>query len=514
MGTLDGWMTLWRRVTLCAVAASIGTTLAAAGCKPQAPRAASTAPAATTGRTAPTQVDAPPEKAPPETPARQTPKPSATTFNEHVIPLAGRLVTPQRRDAAALPSGMIAPGDLNNDRMSDWVVLVDVIDSQGGTKRQIQAISGADHTTLWAIDAPVTWDRPDADGATAQSLVPEGLRSLQDINDDQVPDIFLFGAGERPGFGAISGKDGIVIGLNATPKNQLIQLVDVRIVTGDSHPDFVFATTLDDADGDENRGHMGFAVYNSTRFIRAVSYKKPFGRLSEGQTLLMGPIPDCNNDKISEILCYGVIPSSRMRTQAEPQFAIVDGQRLRRWVLTRTHEDPTRGPSFMTTPGVVVKDSFPDLIISTPADEGAAKPSQFGLYVMKKLNYEWLLQGDKPGADGARTDVQFGGPVVLTVDLDEDGIPDVATTIVDAAKPTTRKVVAISSSKGVVLKDVVAPVAESRFESRRDRIQLATVPSDANATSTRIGVSGYVTNAGDDAPAILLIDLIGTPKDD
>ncbi|MCA9225659.1 MAG: hypothetical protein KDA47_08605, partial [Planctomycetales bacterium] len=274
---------------------------------------------------APTPVEAPPEKTPAETPTPQSSKPSAMPFNEHVIPLAGKLVTPERRDAAALPSGMIALGDVNDDKASDWVVLVDVVNSQGETTRRIQAISGADHTTLWSIDAPIKWDRPEADGATAQSLLPDGLRPLQDINDDQVPDVFLFGAGERPGFGAVSGKDGIVIGLNETPKNQLIQLVDVRIVTGDSHPDFVFATTLEDADGDETRGHMGFAVYNSTRFIRTVSFKKPFGRLSEGQSLLMGPFPDCNNDKVSEILCYGVIPPSRMRSEPEPQFAIVDG---------------------------------------------------------------------------------------------------------------------------------------------------------------------------------------------
>ncbi|MCA9257343.1 MAG: hypothetical protein KDA33_16970, partial [Phycisphaerales bacterium] len=168
--------------------------------------------------------------------------------------------------------------------------------------------------------------------------------------------------------------------------------------------------------------------------------------------------------------------------------------------------------SFMATPGVVVKDSFPDLIISTPADEDAKKPSQFGLYVMKKLSYEWLLQGDKLASADAGTDAQFGGPVIVTADLDEDGIADVATTIVDAAKPATRKVVAISSAKGVVLMDFAAPVAEARFESRRDRIQVAAVPS--NAPATRIGVSGYITSAGEDAPAILLIDLAGKATDD
>lgn len=492
------------------VAALLLASIVSTGCeqkKSEAP--ASTNPSATT----PTSVEASPAQVAPLAPTAH-----ALGYKEFIIPLDGPLVVPPSRDAAAMPSGLIATGDLNGDKRTDLVVLISVTKADGPAVRRVVAFSGRDHASLWSIDAPLTWIPPNSKDETPESLVPSGLRTLPDINADGIPDIFVFGDGERPGFGAISGKDGSVLGLNPTPKDRLVQLVDVRNATDEIEAMFVFATWLTDEAEEAESRRLGFAMYSGKSFHRSVSFKKPFGRMGLRQTLLFGPFPDTNGDGVNEVLCYGVVPANRLATSDEPQFALVDGRRLKRWVLTQTREDPTLGPAFIAAPDIIFPDDFTDLVISSPADTTTQQPSRIGLYVLKQRSYRWELKGDafpvgedeEVGAAASPprgdTTVQFGAPVVVVPDLDGDRHRDIATTILDPAQAGSRRLVTISSADGQLIAMRELPEANLRIEPHHDRIQMTAFPRDADSDATQIAVSGFVSNAAGVFPVVILIE--------
>ncbi|MCB9854630.1 MAG: hypothetical protein H6818_03000 [Phycisphaerales bacterium] len=476
--------------------------------KTQAP--SSPEPPATTAPARPTTIDSSPEK-----PVSTTPSSKTIEFNEFIIPLDGPLVVPPSRDAAAMPSGLIAPGDLNGDKRTDLVALISMTNGDLPAVRRIVAISGADHAPLWSIDAPLFWTSPNSKDETPETLLPAGLRALPDINADGIPDVFVFGEGERPGFGALSGKDGAIIGLNSKPKDELIQLVDVRLPKEEVEAMFVFATRLKDDAEDAASQRLGFAIYSSKSFHRSVSFKKPFGRMSQRQTLLFGPFPDTNGDGVNEVLCYGVVPANRLAPSDEPQFALVDGQRIKRWVLTQTNEDPTKGPAFIAAPGVVFPDNFTDLVISSPADVTTEEPSRIGLYVLKQRSYRWELKGnapltseksdaESPPMSGA--DIQFGAPVVIVPDLDGDKHLDVATTILNSSRVDSRRLVTMSSEDGHVIAMRDLPDAKLRIEPRYDRVQMTAFQRDADSEAAQIAVSGFLSNGEIDIPVVILFD--------
>lgn len=440
-------------------------------------------------------------------------------FNAHVIPVDGNIVVPSNRDAAGMPAGFIAAGDLDYDKQNDLVILVEKAATANAESRRITAISGDDHSVIWSVDAPLRRKADPENKLPEAELVPGGLRPIPDINDDTIPDIFVFSAGVPMGFAAVSGRDGTLIGINPEPKSELVNLVDVREVDGDTHPDFVFATNA--IDEKDKLSRLGFAVFSSGSFRRVVSFSRPFGRLALRQTLLFGPFPDLNGDKISEILCYGVVPSTRLNPQDEPQFALVDGQRLKRWVLTRTEEDPTRGPAFIAAPGDIYPDGFVDLVISSPGDTAAGKPSQLGLYVMKRLKYDWVDRGDAFGAKGsddetgdvttAGMDVNFGAPVVAIPDQDGDTKPDVATTISDGTKHDERQLVLISSATGQLIRRVSLPDANASIDADRERVQMSAFSRNTTSGLNRIAVSGMINDGAAKRPAIILFDIAVAP---
>lgn len=445
-------------------------------------------------------------------------------YNEHVIPLHGSIVVPDRRDAAGMPSGLIVPGNLNFDKQPDLVVLLDDAGKDGTKRRRVVAISGADHSVLWSVDSPLQRAADEEKKEAAQELHVGGLRPLPDINADGTPDIFILGPGERPGMAALSGRNGDLIGINAKPKNRLIHLVDVREVTGDSHPDLIFATRLknDAKGGDPTR--IGFAVFSTDFFQRVVSLKRPFGRMSRQQTLLYGPFPDCDGDKIDEILCYGIVPANRITKHDEAQFSLVDGRHLKRWVLARTDVDPTIGPAFITSPGVIIPNQFADLpvqfadlVISTPADVESGRPSQIGCYVLKEKDYHWVLSGEdaanvEGGNENAATtsaaesrDVQFGAPLVVIPDLDDDSVRDVATTIIDPNAPDARRLVAVSSRKGRIIRSFESPAPNAHIEKQLKRVQMAVYATATGAT--RVAATGTFGDGNDRHSAIILYDV-------
>lgn len=471
---------------------------------------------AATGTTLPAGDDSSTAAPSAKSPATMEPA-AAPMFDAQLIALPGSIVVPASRDAAALPSGLIAPGDLNRDSSTDLVVLVDSEANVAAVTRQVVAYSGADHAILWSVDTPLATKKKIKGEETTERLKVSGLRCLPDVNDDDIPDIFVAGAGESPGFAVISGKDGSVIAMNASPKDKLIQLVDVREVTGDVHPDFIFATALEDASSDAGAERIGFAVYSGDHLQRAVSYRKPFGRMQSRQTLLYGPFPDSNGDKIDEILCYGVVPANRSRSD-EAQFALVDGRQLKRWVLTRTEEDPTQTKPFMTSPGVVVADNFADLVISTPVDAAEHLPSSLGFYVLKKLKYQWLLKGNSLTPDmwkalghanssNTNADIQFGAPVVAIDDMDSDSHRDIATTVLDPKRSTSRRLVTISSATGRFIQVIDSESAFAKIEPMRDRVQMTAFHSKSGAGRQRIAISGRVSDKSRNSPAILLFDV-------
>lgn len=494
--------------------ALIAVSLLASACDRRAETTPGEAPAnATTKKVttgAPDASNATDESADPGDRPTPAPSPTAFAYQPFVIPLNGEIVVPNRRDAAAMPAGLVAPGDVNRDEKTDLVVLIDASDVAGAATRRIVAMSGADHSILWSIDSPLRGKPDDKKDEPAPEIIAAGLRPLPDINDDTIPDVFVMGDGEHPGFAALSGKDGALIGINAQPKNALIQLVDIREATGDTYLDFIFATALENKSDAGEPERLGFAIYSSGNFRRAVSFKRPFGRMAKRQTLLFGPFPDSNQDDVPEILCYGVVPANRLNQEDEAQFALVDGKRLSRWVLTRTTADPTHGPSFIASPGIVIKDSFADIIISTPADASRGEPSGIGLYVMKRFGFEWQVRGNEaggPAAGEANAETKaslsgYGAPLVVVPDVNGDGISDIATTITIGAGDS-RELLLLSSANGQVLDRPEGP-ADTAIEPRHDRVQCVAYADGGEPSSTMIALTGRTTRDGRDHPAIIL----------
>lgn len=350
--------------------------------------------------------------------------------------------------------------------------------------------------------------------SNAGSLEPfaEIVRSLPDMNADGVPDIFVAGRGNPGGFAVLSGTDGGVLGVNATPKDEIDHLVDARDIDGDEKPDLVFAVRIHDDESDQPADRLCFAVYSGVHYKRVISFKKPFNRLGVRQALLFGGFPDTNADGVPEILCYGESAPFRDRPQ-EGHFALVLGQQFKHSRRTLAGFDPTTTDSFIACPGSVAPDRFPDLVVSTPSS--ANMPSQLGLYVLKLQKFDWTLTGGDASAEISKRfgkesgqSIEFGAPIITVPDQDGDGLSDVATICSSSSTMSAAYLVVVSSRSGRILQ-IETGEKQARIDTDRRRVQLTLLRATDGGATDRIAVTGQVDGTPQPTPAILFFELKG-----
>ncbi len=374
-----------------------------------------------------------------------------------------------------LTGGIAAPGDINGDGRTDFVI------ASGTHPGQIAAYSGGDGKPIWQHQS-----RPGRTSAGTQethySLADFVV--IHDHNGDGIADVFAPNASGRKEGIILSGKDGARL---LRTEMAYVQLPARRQdVNADGVPDLLFL-----------RGHNGLQAF-SGKDLSAIEGTKTLAPVEDPNAhakLLLPALPDLNTDGEPELLAGAVMDET-------PQWLFLSGKDfsvLRR--LTVPYRLVLVPPQIVCN-GDITGDGTPDFLLAE--NRGASKDTNLSCLAAisgADASVLWETPGDVLPAAGKRFavdaqtrerrelpgDIGFGGATVAVSDVDDDGIRDVAcavTTLIDGKQAHTVALFSAKTGKHV------ATLTLDRRHGHLDGKQLLFVTSAGPQARPAVAVTG------------------------
>ena len=371
-----------------------------------------------------------------------------------------------------LTGGIAAPGDINGDRHTDFMI------ASGTHPGQIAAYSGADGKPIWQLQPLVGRAKEEA------SFSLEDFVLIHDHNGDGIADVFAPNASGRKQGIILSGKDGarllrLEMGYMQLP-------VRSQDLNADGVPDLLFL-----------RGHNGLQAF-SGKDLSAIEGTKTLAPVDDPNAhgkLLLPSLPDLNADGIPELLAGAVMDGT-------PQWLFLNGKDfsvLRR--LTVPYGLVLVPPQIVCI-GDITGDGIPDFILSE--NRGASKDKDLSCLAAisgADASILWETPGDVLPAAGGRFavdaktrarrelpgDIGFGGATVAVSDVDGDGIREIASAVTTSIDGNRVQAVALFSGK---TGRHVATLALDRRHGHLDGKQLLFVESAGPQARPAVAVTG------------------------